>query len=243
MEKLGSRKWLKVCTLFIVGVLLLFLGGCGKNNGNSPAFNIAAAWYIYNIEVINGTPGGQESPFTFTTSNTTLNGATSQGMLFTGTTNDTGVNFSGTDTTGVTYTYNGTVGANGTTMQGSLSISPNIQGTWVGIINLGVPTVAIPTSSWALATGGTLGTIDVTFTQSNNSITLTTQQGQQFPLGSIASGGGINNLAFVVNGSDGATYLFVGTVTSSANSLATAMSGTWTSTTGASGTWSAAPKS
>lgn len=233
MEKLGSRKWLKVCTLFIVGVLLLFLGGCGKNNGNSPAFNIQGSWFIYDAT---NTIQGEQGPglFQFITSDTTLSGTTSQGLGLTGTTNDTGVSFTWIGIDGATYTYTGTVGTNGATMQGTWSNTSNQSGTWIGLLNT-APSVNIIPGAWVLTTGGPQGTIDVTFTQSNNSITLTTPQGLQNTLGTIS----FFDIAFFAIGSDGATYTYFGTVTSAANS----MSGTWTSTTGASGTWSAAPKS
>lgn len=239
MEKLGSRKWLKVCMVIFAVTLSFYIGGCGNNNGNSPAFNIQGGWFIY--DATNGISGEQgPSLFQFTTSDTTLGGTTSQGIALTGTTTDTGVSFVWTGSDGATYTYNGTVGADGVTMQGAWSNTSNQSGTWVALIDQ-APSVNIapsPTSptSWVLTTGGPQGTIDVTFTQSGNSLTITTPQGVQNPPGTIS----FLDLAFFVIGSDGATYTYVGTVTASANSLATAMSGTWTNTNGLSGTWSAA---
>jgi hypothetical protein len=241
MERFGSRRWLKVCTLFIVGALLMFLVGCGSKQ-NTPAFNIAGGWFIYDAT---NTIQGEQGPnlFQFFTSDTTLTGTTSQGIGLTGTTTDQGVSFSWFVSDGATYTYNGTVGANGATMQGTWSNTKNQSGTWIGLIN-SAPSVNIATSptsptSWVLTTGGPQGTIDVSFTQSGNSISITTPQGLQNPPGTSS----FLNLAFFVIGRDGATYTYVGTVTQSANSLATAMSGTWTNTNGQTGAWSAAPTS
>lgn len=227
MEKITVKEWLKICLLFSLLGLPVFLSGCGAKQ-NSPAFNIAGSWFIYDAT---NTIAGEQGPslFQFTTSDTTLSGTTSQGIVLTGTTTDTGVSFSWVGSDGATYTYGGTVGNGGETMQGTWSNTSGQSGTWIGLIDV-APSVTIP-GSWVLTTGGPQGTINVTFTQSGNGLTITTPQGEQNPPGTIS----FLNLAFFVIGSDGATYTYVGTVTSAANS----MSGTWTNTNGQSGSWSA----
>lgn len=228
MERFGSRKWMKGCALLIVLVLPLFVGGCGSSK-NSPIFNIAGQWYMY---VATNGIAGEQGPglFLFYTSDTTLSGTTSQGSGFTGTTTDTGVSFSWVGSDGATYTYDGTVGTNGGTMQGTWSNTSKQSGTWIGLIN-NAPSVTIPTGSWVLTTSGAQGTMDVSFVQSVNSVSITTPKGIQNPPGTIS----LFNIVFFVAGTDGSTYTYNGTVTSATAS----MSGSWTSTNGQSGTWSA----
>jgi len=228
MEKITAKGWLKICSFFFLLSLPVFLGGCGSSSTSEPAFNIAGSWFIYDAT---NSIAGEQGPniFNFTTSDTTIGGTTSQGQVITGTTSDVNVSFSWVGSDGAKYTYDGKVGNNGETMSGTWSNASGQNGTWLGSIDV-APSVTIP-GSWVITTSGSQGTIAATFTQSGNGITITTQQGQQSPPGTIS----YLNLVFFALGSDGATYTYTGTVNSSADS----MSGTWTNTNGQSGTWSA----
>jgi len=228
MQKLGASKWLMVCLLFLIVTSPLFLSGCGTSSSSLPAYNIAGQWFFY--DATNGIPGEQGALlYTLTTSDTTIGGTTPQGLSLSGSISDVDVSFSWVGTDGATYTYAGTVGTGGGTMQGTWSNTSGQKGTWVALINV-APSVVI-SGAWSITTGGPQGTILVTFTQVGNGLTATTPQGQQSPPGTIS----YLNIVFFAIGSDGYTYTYIGTT----NSAVTAMSGTWTNTNGQSGTWSA----
>ena len=228
MKKITAKGWQKICFFFFLLSLQSFLGGCGGSKTALPAFNVAGSWFIY--DATNGIAGEQgPSGFNFTTSDTKLGGTNSQGQVISGNVNDTTVGFSWLGSDGATYTYGGTVGGSGGTMQGTWQNSNGQNGTWLALINA-APSVNIQ-GSWVLTTSGPQGIIAVTFAQSGNGITITTPEGQQTPPGSIS----YQNLAFFAVGSDEATYTYTGTVNSAANSI----SGTWTNTAGQSGIWSA----
>jgi hypothetical protein len=208
--------------------LPLFLSGCGTSSSSLPAYNIAGQWFVYDAtKGISGEQGA--SLYTLTTSDTTIGGTTPQGLPLSGSISDVNVSFSWVGSDGATYTYAGTVGNGGGTMQGAWSNTSGQTGTWDALID--VAPSAVVSGAWNITTSGPQGTIPVTFTQSGNGITATTPQGQQSPPGTIS----YLNIAFFAIGSDGATYTYIGT----ANSAANAMSGTWTNTSGQSGTWSA----
>jgi hypothetical protein len=230
MQKLAASKWLTVCLPFLILILPLFLSGCGTSSSSLPAYNIAGQWFFY--DATNGISGEQRATtnLVLTTSDTTIGGTSPQSTTVSGSISDVNISFSWVGSDGVTtYTYAGTVGTGGGTMQGTWSNTIGQTGTWDALIDV-APSVVI-SGAWSITTSGPQGTIPVTFTQSGNSLTATTPQGQQSPPGTIS----YLNIAFFATGSDGATYTYIGT----ANSAANAMSGTWTNTNGQSGTWSA----
>jgi len=238
MERLGSRKWLKVCVLICVVAIPLFVGGCGSGN-SEPAFNITGNWNIFTTTT--GTIG-EAGPnlFSFTTSTNTLSGTTSQGQVITGTVSDLNVSFSWVGSDGATNSYTGVVSANGTTIAGTWTSTNGQSGTWNAIIisttTRSFPPIVNIAGNWNafLTTNGTPGEQGpdvVTFTQSGNGVGGTTQDRQI--TGSIMSSS-ITSILFFWN--DGAANsAFTGIVSTDGNS----MSGTWTDTGGHSGTWRA----
>lgn len=230
MKKFTKGKWLKVCFLFFVVTLPLFLVSCGTSQ-SEPTFNITGSWFLFHTTT--GT-AGQQGPdlFTFTTTDNNISGTTSQSQLITGTVSDVNVNFSWTGSDGATNNYTGTVSTLGATftMSGTWTSTNGHSGTWNAIKEV-APTGNI-TGNWNIVTmGGTSGQQGLfVFTQSGNGIAGTTSQG--LPITGIISS---LTITFSWTGSDGATNIYTGTV--SANG--TTMSGTWTNTNGQSATWSA----
>ena len=129
MQKFATSKWLKVCLLFFMVTSLLFLIGCGGSSQAPPVWNITGSWYTYYATT--GTPGEQGPDiFTFTQSENSLSGTTSQGPQITGTVSGLNINFSWVGSDGVTYTSTGTVSADGATMSGTWASSNGQSGTW-----------------------------------------------------------------------------------------------------------------
>jgi hypothetical protein len=231
MQKLATSKWLKVCLLFFVVTLFLFLGGCGSSKP-LPVWNITGSWYTYYATT--GTPGEQgPNLFTFTQTEDSLSGTTSQNQQITGTVSGLDITFSWVGSDGATNTSTGKVSADGATMSGTWTSSKGQSGTWHAIPNTS-PKVNIAgnwnTYQTTTGTPGEQGPDLFTFTQSGNGLSGTTSQGQQIT-GTISG----LSITFFWTGSDGATYTSTGTV--SADGVT--MSGTWTGSNGQSGTWRA----
>jgi hypothetical protein len=238
MEKIGSRKWLKVWMLIFVLAALPFIAGCGSGT-SEPAFNITGNWNIFTT-----TSGaiGELGPnlFSFTTSASTLAGTTPQGNVISGTISDLNISFSWVGSDGFKNSYTGVVSNNGTTMAGTWTSTDGHSGTWNGIIisttNSSFPPNVNIAGNWNafLTTAGTPGEQGpdvVTFTQSANNLGGSVQ-GQQIT-GSIMSSN-ITSLIFFFN--DGiSNFAFTGIVSTDGHS----MSGTWTNTGGQTGTWRA----
>ena len=239
MEKLGGRKWLKVCMLISMVALLLINVGCGSGT-SEPAFNITGSWNIFTTT--SGTKGEQgPNLFNLTTSASTLSGTTPQGNVISGEVKDLNIAFSWVGNDGAINHYIGVVSNNGTTMAGTWTSTKGQSGTWDGII-ISSTTGSFPpkvnvAGDWnafmtTAGTAGEQGPDVVTFTQSANSLGGTVQ-GQQIT-GSIMSSN-ITSLIFFFN--DGiSNFAFTGIVSTDGKS----MSGTWTNTGGQTGTWRAA---
>src|SRR5512135_1837194 len=135
MEKLGSRKWLKVCMLISVAALLLFNVGCGSGT-SEPAFNISGSWNIFTTT--SGTVGEQgPNLFSFSTSTNTLSGTTPQGNIITGEVTDLNISFSWLGSDGFSNSYSGVISGDGTTMTGTWTSTSGTtvhSGTWNAII-------------------------------------------------------------------------------------------------------------
>jgi hypothetical protein len=233
MKILEARKFSRVCCLFLVIVLAMFLGGCGSSQ-SSPEWNISGVWSTFYATA--GTPGQQgPNPFTFSTSENTVTGTTSQGQPIAGSITGLDLSFSFVDSDGATSTSNGTVSAaDGSTMSGTWTKSNGQSGTWYAVINL--PPLVSAEGNWNVfqATSGVAGEQgpDVfAFTQSGYGIAGETPQGQQIT-GAI---GRLDIIFFWVDG-DEVTHTFIGVITADG----TGMSGTWSDTSGKSGTWRAA---
>jgi hypothetical protein len=223
MQKLGSNARL-ACSLFFGIVFALFLGGCGSSEP-SPTWNIAGSWFMY--QATNGTSGEQgPNLFTLTQSTNTISGTTSQGQTITGDISGENITFSWVGSDGATNTYTGKIGSDGSTMSGTWKSTNGQSGTWQGIIDLSA-SVNI-SGNWN--TTGEQGTDLFTLSQSANTISGTTSEGDKIT-------GNISRLTvlFFWTGSDGNTT----TISATAASDGTKMSGTWTSTDGKSGTWTA----
>ncbi len=223
-----AKRSLKMCSLVILLSLPVFLAACGGSS-SSGGVNISGSWFIYNAT--NGV-AGEEGPgrFIFAINGNHIGATASQGESVTGTIDGENVSFSWVASDGATYTYTGTaVDNNGKTMSGTWSNSKGQSGTWLGLFDA-IPSFDIK-GNWSFTNAGPEATISISITESGSGITITTPQGEQSPPGAFSG----RNVAFFVNGSDGATYAYSGSVNSDAN----AMSGTWTNTNGQSGTWSA----
>ena len=156
MEKIMTKGWLKICFFFFLLSLPVFIGGCGLINSSTPTFNIAGYWFIY--DAATGTAGEQgPNLFNFTMSNSDVGGTTSQGQAITGTSTDVNISFSWVGSDEATYTYSGTVGPDGGTMQGTWSNTNGQSGSWVGLVDA-APSATIQ-GSWVLTTSGPQGTI------------------------------------------------------------------------------------
>jgi hypothetical protein len=231
MQRLGRRKWLAVCTLLMVGIIPLFLGGCGSKQ-SSPTFNITGGWYTFYST--KGTAGAQgPNLFTFTVTTNNITGVTSQGQVITGQITGLDISFSFVDSDGATNTSTGTVSADdGSTMSGTWTKSNGQSGTWEAVISL-APQVSVA-GNWNmfLTTGGSgeqgLGVF--VFTQSGNGVSGTTSDSNSI-IGAI----GRLDITFFWTGNDGVTRTLIGIITSDG----TGMSGTWSDTSGKSGTWRA----
>ncbi len=231
MQRLGRRKWLMVCTLIIVVVLPLLLGGCGSHQ-SSPTFNITGGWYMF--DATKGTAGEQgPNLFTLTVTNNNITGVTSQGQVITGSINDLDISFSFVGSDGATNSWSGTVAAaDGSTMSGTWTATNNQTGTWHGVINLAPQANAA--ANWNVfqtATGGNEQGLGLfTLTQSGNGIAGTTADAKSI-IGAI----GRLDITFFWVDANGVTQTFTGIITTDGSS----MSGTWYDTNGKSGTWRA----
>jgi hypothetical protein len=233
MQRLGRRKWLMFCTLFIAGALPLFLGGCGSKQ-NSPTFNITGGWYMF--YATKGTAGEVgPSLFTFTTTENNITGITAQGQAITGTITGLDISFSFVDSDGATNTSTGTVsGDDGSTMSGTWTKTNGQSGTWHGVIGSVNPQTSAA-GNWNMfqtttGGGGEQGLGVFTFTQSGFGIAGTTADSN-----SIVGAIGRLDISFFWTGNDGVTHTFTGIITADG----TSMSGTWYDTSGKSGTWRA----
>ncbi len=128
------RKWSALCVIGFAWVLPLFLVSCGSQS--DATYNLTGTW---NIQYTTTGGAGQQGPFrfSFTQSDTTLGGVTSQGTVITGTVSGTDVafTFSWTDpysNESSTYAFLGTVGSNGTTMSGQWNSATGQTGAWNG---------------------------------------------------------------------------------------------------------------
>lgn len=240
MQKLVASKWLKVCLLFFVVTLPLFLAGCGSSKPE-PTFNIQGSW---NIVTTGGTVAEQQGGsgvfiFTTSTTNNNISGTTPGGQVITGTVSDVNVSFSWIGSDNFTDSYTGTVRTLGGTfiMSGTWTSSNGQSGIWNAILeNTATPVSLNITGSWNMVTaGGTVaeqqGLFAFTWQGSGYGIAGTTTSPPGIQITGFIS---TNTIMFSWIGSDGATYIYYGTVANG-----TTMSGTWTSTNGQSGTWSA----
>jgi hypothetical protein len=231
MKKLGTGKWLKVCLVFSLVLLPLFLSGCGTSEP-PPVWNITGSWYTF--YATSGTPGEQgPNLFTFTSTENNITGITSQNQAITGHISGLDITFSWVGSDGATNNSTGTVGSDGSTMSGTWTSSKGPSGTWHAVINI-TPQASIA-GNWNIfeTTSGTAGEQGLglfIFTQSGNGIAGTTPEGQP-----ITGAFGRLDVTFYWVGSDGITNTFTGIVTSDGAT----MSGSWSSTDGKSGTWRA----
>ncbi len=230
MRKTATGRWLKAWFLFFGVTFPMLLSGCGSND-SLPTWNITGSSFIYHTT--NGTPGEQGPDlFVFTQAGGSLSGTTPLNQPITGSVSESTVTFSWVGSDGATYDYNGEIETNGTTMSGTWTSTNGQSGTWHAIVNAS-PAVDI-TGNWNTfhttnGTPGEQGPDLFVFTQSGNGISGTAIQGSQLK-GTISS----LTITFSWVGSDGATYIYTGTV-----SGGTTMSGTWTATNGQAGTWRA----
>jgi len=236
VERLASRKWLKVCMLLIVASM--FVSACGSNK-TPPVWNISGGWFMF---IATKGKSGEEGPnlFTFTSTQNKITGVTDQNLSITGEITGSDISFSWVRSDGVNNAYTGTVGADGSTMSGTWAGSNGQSGTWHAVISL-VPQVNIAGNfnvfqSIAGSTGEQgLGVF--AFTQTLNDATKTaskiigtTPDGRQ-----ITGAIGRLDITFFWIDSDGVTHTFTGIITADGAT----MSGTWSDTSGKSGTWRA----
>jgi hypothetical protein len=232
MQRLGRHKWLMVCTLFIVGVLPLFIGGCGSKQ-NSPVYNITGNWFMF--YATKGTAGEVgPSQFTFTTTDNNITGLTDKGQVITGEVAGLDITFSFVDSDGALNTSTGTVAASdGSTMSGTWTKSNGQSGTWHAVIGTVSPQ-ADATGNWNMfqtTSGGSEQGLGLfTFSQSGFGIAGTTSDGK-----SIIGATGRLDITFFWVDADGVTHTLTGIITADGSS----MSGTWYDTAGKSGTWRA----
>jgi hypothetical protein len=234
MQRLRRRKWLMVCTLFFVGVLPLFLGGCGSNqsSSNPPVWNITGGWYTF---YATKDTAGEQGPnlFTLTVTNNNIAGFTSKSQPITGQIAGLDISFSFVDSDGSTNSSTGTVAAaDGSTMSGTWTKGTQ-SGTWHAVINLPPTNGVSVAGNWNMfqTTSGVTGEQALglfAFTQSVNSIAGTTSDGKSI-IGAI----GRIDVTFFWIGNDGVTHTFTGIITADSST----MSGTWSDTSGKSGTW------
>jgi hypothetical protein len=127
MGKITKKRWVKVCTVFFLVLVPLFLGGCGGGS-NDPTFNITGKKNVF--QTTTGSTEVALGVFTFAQSGSTLTGTTAQGQAITGTVSGTDVTFTfvGADLAAV-YTYGGTVHGGGI-MSGTWTATNGQSGTW-----------------------------------------------------------------------------------------------------------------
>ncbi len=128
MRKITNKTRLKICTLFFVVLLPVFLGSCGGGSQSEQMWNITGSTNVFHTT--SGTPG-ELGPdvFTFTQSGNTLTGTTPQGQAITGTVNSSDIMFTWVGADSVTYTYNGTISGGGI-MSGTWTATSGQSGTW-----------------------------------------------------------------------------------------------------------------
>lgn len=128
MGKITNKRRLRVCMLFFVALLPVFLGSCGGGSQSEQTWNITGTTNIY--YTISGVPG-ELGPdlFTFTQSGSTLTGTTPQGQSITGTVNGSDITFTWVGVDSFTYTYSGTIQGGGI-MSGTWTATNGQSGTW-----------------------------------------------------------------------------------------------------------------
>jgi len=128
MGKITNKRRLKVCTLFFVVLLPVFLGSCGGGSQSEQTWNVTGTTNVYHTT--SGTPGEQGPDlFTFTQSGSTLIGKTPQGQSITGTVSDANITFTWVGADSVAYTYTGTIQGGGI-MSGTWTATNGQSGTW-----------------------------------------------------------------------------------------------------------------
>ncbi len=229
MQQRDTSWWVRLLVLFYAAALTFLVSGCLGASSPPASVTITGSWNIFH------TPTGstQLGPdiFTFTQTGNSISGTTSQGQTVTGTLTGSNITFSWT-ASNVTNTYSGTVSADGTTMSGTYTTSASETGSWSA--TKGTSSTVSITGTWNMFitpsntnAEQTLGLF--TFTQTGNTISGTTAQGQQ--LAGTLSG---QNVSFSWVDSGGNTNTFTGSVGT------TAMTGTYTVNAVASGSWRAA---
>jgi hypothetical protein len=245
MQKLFASKWVKVYFLFFVVTLPLFLGGCGTSHPE-PTYGIAGSW---NIVTTGGTVAelGGSGVFTFTTSSTdnSIGGTTPLLATISGSVSDVNVSFSWVGTDNATNSYTGTVSPLGGTfiMSGTWTSTNGQSGIWNAILeNNATPVSYNITGNWNMVTtGGTVGEqqglFAFTWPGLGYGIAGTTTSPPGLTITGIISS---YTIMFSWTGSDGATYIYYGTVSGPGSTAGNTMTGTWTKWT--SGTVQSSPQ-
>ena len=95
---------------------------------NLSTISIAGNWSTY--QIMTGSSEQGPNPFTFNQSGDSISGTTSQSLQFTGSISYYTLTFFWIGTDGVTYTFTGTVNANGLNMSGTWINTTGQSGTW-----------------------------------------------------------------------------------------------------------------
>lgn len=238
MRECSMRKCLRNALLCLV--LALVINSCATSN--EPLFNLnGSSFYVFHS--VNGTTGvlGPDL-FLFNQSSNEISGTTPDGLAFAGTVTGLNISWSWVGSDSFTYTYSGTLSADGNTMSGIWSNTNAQTGKFNAIIQVAPPVNisgkwnVFQTPAGAPQEGPNL----YVFTQSGYTLTGTTQLDIPI-LGNI----GAEDVLFYWTGSDEVTYFYTGIITSNPSSptVVSGISGTYSGSNGQVGTWTATPTS